>query len=920
MKISRASLKSNTQKLTYTAAAFTILLAPAGYALQAKADSNDVYVTLSSFSGKPNQTITVSGGNYGKDETVNVEADSGNVAVATASATSSDNGEFSTSITLPAKLPQGGLAIKATGKSTGWNASNSYYVVPFTPTVTVNEGNTTAYGSIKVSATGFAANEAVAINFAGSTTMTTADVNGAFSDITVATPNVPAASYTVVAVGQSSGATGTTYKYVNGFFPSASPSTYYLMPLTDLAFNGSGFAPNETISVTDASSGTLLSSFKADAEGAFTDAGAFTVPASLAGSNLKVVLSGLTSGVSTSTGTAVGKYFPSISPSDYYVQPGGNLSFNGSGFVPGETVDVMQGTTKLATTTADQYGNLTMAGTVTIPATAAGKSQSYTLVGATSKGSGTVTIGVASYNAQVSPSDYYLMPGGSLSFSGFGFMPNETVDVFSGTTKVGSFQADMTGSFKKQSAYSIPFSAAGTSQSFRLVGESSQAETTATISVGQLNTQLTPGTWYALPFAKFDVTATGFAPGDTLNLKNGAATVATATTDEDGTAIFHDVAVTDPAAKSVSFVATSTTSDATASVSIAVGQYHPYLTASSYYAKPGDTVTFSGAGFAPGEDVEVGTGKKGGTVTADLDGAFSVTVELPFAEAGKNSIPVTATGQSSKAVASMNLTLAPFTVSVSPSTWYATPGTPVSFDGMGFLPGETVMVSLNHEGGAEVIADKKGNIAVPATAFSLPFGKSANFIFQGETSYATTSLDIGLAQFYASVQLDNYYGNGGSAVTASGSGFAPNEQITLTAGTTDLSTVTASAKGAFTKSFAVPYAAAGDLPITATGADSGAVAKTGYTVAQVYNSVELGTYAVPAGQALNFIGSGFLSNDTVQISTKNGVIGSFKATAQGSFNDSTVLIPAGTPGGELTLTVKGLNSFTNSTITIWVQG
>jgi hypothetical protein len=919
-------IQSLNVRVLSTIGAVALLIAtllPGLSIFQAQALSNSSYLTLSSFSGHPDAALTVSGGNFQVNETVRIDATEGSTQVLETTVTANASGQFSTNVTLPAKLAQGSVSFSASGETSGLDATNGYYVTPFSPSLSVSSGETIPYGSLNVAGSGYAPHESVTLNLAGATTTATADATGSFTGASVTTPNVPAASYTLTGVGQASGASAVAYEYVNRFYPSASPSSYYVMPATTLGFTGSGFAAAETVTVSDSLTGAVLSTFKTDGTGSFSDAGGFTVPASYAGLSKTFVLTGSLSNASTTVTTTIGQYYPNVSPSVYYVLPGKTLSFNGSGFLPNEVVNVYNGTTEVATTQANAKGNVVLGGTVTIPLTDGGTSQNYTLVGQTSMGSGSVSVQIGAYNPNASPSTYYALPGSLLTFSGSGYAPGETVAVFTTTgltaTNIGSITADDNGDFINGGNVTINYNQANTSASYQLVGSISNAPVNLSIGIGQLQTQISPSSYYVLPYAPFSVTISGFAPNESVTLMNGKTLLATAMTNAKGGATFTTVVLPAGIGSSAQLTATGATSGATATVSIGIGNYIPSVVASNYYVKLGTTVTLAGSGYAPNESVSIAAGGTTVTATADDTGAFTAPFVVPFGLT-KNTVSIVSTGAMSGATSTTTLTLAPYTPQVSPSTYYATPGSPISFTGSGFVPGESISIALNGTVVGTETADAKGNLTSTG-AYTLPFGKTAVFTVTGETSGAVNTMSIGLAQFYAGVQLSSYYGNGGSMVTASGSGFAPDELIRIQSGTATLAKGAADAEGNFSLPIQIPYVAAGKIVITATGSESGATATTGYTVAQVYNSATLGSYVVPAGSPVNIIGSGYFANEPVTVtSTASSASYSITADATGSFNDSGYIIPAGTPSGMVTLTITGTESFTTHTITIYVQG
>src|SRR3990167_3296188 len=111
--------------------------------------------------------------------------------------------------------------------------------------------------------------------------------------------------------------------------------------------------------------------------------------------------------------------------------------------------------------------------------------------------------------------------------------------------------------------------------------------------------------------------------------------------------------------------------------------------------------------------------------------------------------------------------------------------------------------------------------------------------------------------------------------------------------------------------------AAGPLTINAAGVSSGASASATTNVATIYPNIQLGSYAIAPGGSINVMGSGLLPNDPMQIVIDGAVVHEFVADAAGSFNNSGGILPALSEGLH-DIVIKGLHSFYQTTITIWV--
>ena len=882
------------------------------------------YLTLSSYSGSAGSVIQVGGGNFAPNAAISIY--SGTAAVNTVAATADASGNFGPiAYTVPI-VGTGGLPINAVaGIET---AGNSFYVQPLFPTLTLSTGSANPYSSFTASASGFLAYENVKVALAGTVIQVKADSQGALSDVSLTVPNVPAGTQTVTAAGQISGATATGYLYVNGFYPSVSPSSYYLLPGQTLSFNGSGFANGETVDVAqlDGTTATAAGSFVVASDGSFKAAGSVTIPYSLAGKFANYSLTGETSKAGAITGATVGQFFANVSPSAFYIMPGASESFSGTGFAAGETITVTSGTNSkvLGTITADITGSFKAAGALTIPFSAAGTTPTYHFAGSQSLTTTDVSVTVGQLFPQISPSGYYLMPGEPLTFSGSGFAPGETVAVTQGqdAAVLETLTADEMGVFTDAGTLTVPFNYAGTSPTYHFLGSLSLSKSDLQLTVGQLQPELSPSSYYLLPGSKFSATATGFAIGEKVDLTIGGTALETAKVGEMGNVDFTDLTFPTSTKASLDLVATGETSLATSTVSVSVGQYFPFASSSSYYAQPGTKVTISGGGFAPNDNVILTLGAADATVTDTTDEMGNlkpVTVSVPNATGPSNQVNIVISSIGASPV-TVGLTLAPFMTQLSPSTYYATPGTSVTLSGSGFLPGEMVNLIQDKTALGNATADLKG--AVSFTQI-LPFAAtSATYTATGVTTATPSTVTIGLSAFNAGLTLSAYYAQGGSAETISGAGYVPGESVVVTWDGAAVSTITADTMGNFSLPTTVPYADGGNKKVVATGSTSMATASTTFTQATIYVSLQLGSYAGAPGTAVTFVGTGYMPGETVDITTDRitGIVAHFKADSSGSFTDSSYIVPVSFTPGTLGLTATGEHSLNAQSITYYVTG
>lgn len=868
------------------------------------------WLTLNSFSGPPGATLQVSGGGFSAGETIRIALGDGSNAITTAA---DPGGMFGpVAFSLPLSLPQGNVVIRGEGLASGNVGTNAYYVIPFSPTISVSGSGNVPGSVLTVTGSDFAPNETVNASLASASAAATASGAGAIS-VSLTIPAISPGVYTVSATGAGSGAVGSTWFYVGGFYPSLTPSAWYVPAGQNLSFTGAGYMPLETVDISIGS--TSFASAVANGTGGFTTPSIQT-PWSLAGTSPVFVGTGQTSGVSASVPVAVGQLYPAAYPSAWYILPGGTLAFSGSGFSPGETVAVNHGTSTLASFSADQNGNFAGAGAITAAFAWAGTNPVFTLAGGTSHASTSVSVAVGQLYPALTPSNYYVLPGYPLAASGSGFAPGETVTfTVNGTSSPATAIADGGGNFGAAGPFRAGFGASSLNLSAQ--GSVSHAVASISVMVGTLYPAVSPSSYYLLPHASLAFAGSGFAPNEDVLITLGSTTVATAHTNDSG--VFSLNANAPSVSGSANYVFSGQSSGASANVAITVASLHPVVASDNYYTTPGSTVHISVQNFLPNEGLSISVnGTSTASSTADGGGNASFPLVLPYGISGTASVSVI--GSLSGSSGNTTITLAPWYPQVSPSAWYAAPGSVVSFTGSGFAPNETVSVLVNGTSTASVAADNSGNFTLSGQTLPWHAG-TASYSFLGNLSVAPVGIPITIAGLYPWVTLSSYYGPGGSPLTISAHGFAANEPVGMSWSGTNFASSSVNGAGDLIFPASVPFAAPGDKTLLITGGNSGATASTGFTQAQIYVNLQLGAYAGAPGGHVAFIGSGYLPNEPIQVATdRASSTYSFNADASGNFNDSGFVIPVSFAPGNLTFTVTGTHSMTTMNIVYYVTG
>jgi hypothetical protein len=170
---------------------------------------------------------------------------------------------------------------------------------------------------------------------------------------------------------------------------------------------------------------------------------------------------------------------------------------------------------------------------------------------------------------------------------------------------------------------------------------------------------------------------------------------------------------------------------------------YPNTTPHPYAVQAGHVMTYTGSGFAPGEQVLIYFNASSGTpalaVQANSSGRFSTSFLVPFGLIGRQTL--TAIGAQSRASVSTSFTVLPYSPQVQASTYGALPGTSIGFYASGFAANEVVEVYLGRgkNGGGQLVTafrvDAKGDAAA-AGSYVIPSnaGPALYFTLVGQTS------------------------------------------------------------------------------------------------------------------------------------------------------------------------------------------
>jgi hypothetical protein len=175
----------------------------------------------------------------------------------------------------------------------------------------------------------------------------------------------------------------------------------------------------------------------------------------------------------------------------------------------------------------------------------------------------------------------------------------------------------------------------------------------------------------------------------------------------------------------------------------------PAVHLDAYTGKPAHTFGFSGAGFVPGEQVDIYIGSAQpasplATIAADGRGEIGGR-DMAIPQLNPGDYRLAFIGRNSRTPASVGFNVQGFHPWVVLDNYYVAPQAGVGFTGVDFVPGEVVQVYLNtrlSQPVAQVTADADGRVAVK-NAFTLPdLGGNNQLIFVGQQSQAEVSATV----------------------------------------------------------------------------------------------------------------------------------------------------------------------------------
>ncbi len=530
--------------------------------------------------------------------------------------------------------------------------------------------------------------------------------------------------------------------------------------------------------------------------------------------------------------------------------------------------------------------------------------------------------------------------GAYFHITGTGYTAGETVDVLLDGTVVSSPAAGGGGAIDTNA--SAPVGTTPGSHTLSAVGRTSGTRATTPLRIYAL--YATPPE--AAPGATTMLTGTGFAPGQVVHFSlgdyygNGSDPNPLGDGGTDANGAIVPLTVTVPAtatrgATSITALEVDGNGNAGGADERATTPFQvvsPTLTLSPAAGNPGtagaagspgaqgDTIHVYGDGFAPAKDYYSGgelvaltiDGKplnNNNNLTADQYG--NLTNPSPYCNDycpyNTFTIPaglapgvhtVEATGQTSGH--RVDGTLRVLGLGAVPSR--AQIGATTSITGAGFTPGEAVTVTL---GAASMPATAGGDTTIGPLNVTVPAGTPPGIVAISATGAAGESTSASIVAYSNTLSLSANAVAAGGTITVTGDDYAPNEQVYLYDGNTQLqgyqnvSGAYTDANGIFTATVTLPTdSITGTHTLQAIGQNS---AHTLSAPLRVY-AISLAPRSGPAGRAVTVSGGGFAANSPLAVSFNGGAPVNTASDGNGAFGGVRLTVPAGTAAGTYPIT------------------
>jgi hypothetical protein len=351
----------------------------------------------------------------------------------------------------------------------------------------------------------------------------------------------------------------------------------------------------------------------------------------------------------------------------------------------------------------------------------------------------------------------------------------------------------------------------------------------------------------------------------------------------------------------------------------------PVILVNPGLVSPGGQAAVQGSGFDPGASVTVwlesGHAGKGTVVAHGVTtkyGTLWTAFTLPMGYTGGSATVVAQQAGGKTATVQIQTPIGIGRATIAGKS-AGKPGDTVTISASGFGPGEKIDVFWGRVTGipvATLTADTSGSVGQAKIQVGVAPVGPTTLVLVGERTKTTATAPYIMLGLYPVLTPHPYAVRAGHAVTLTGTGFAPGEQVQIylnAASGWPALTTSANTAGRLGLGFVVPFGLKGRQTLTAVGEESRAASVSGFTVEPYLPSVQASTYGAMPGTSISFYATGFAANEVVLVYLGGGhgatgkLVTAFRADSRGdAANAGSYVIPNG--GGALYFTLVGQES------------
>lgn len=541
------------------------------------------------------QWFFVNGVGYKPGESVKISASfplySGNSLAENRTVTANSNGAFSIALHVPDNASATTVNLTATGAASGKSAALQANVV-YHPTLSATQ-QVPPGGTIKISGTGYVPGSTVHVTV--NTTQANGTVQTLSRDVTAGSKggiyttitlpgNIRTGTYTVNAVDNTGNfKAATTFNAVVKAAISVSPGS--VTPGGNVTVKGSGFPANAAVTVSTnfalygGGNRTVTTQVHTDGNGNFT--ATVRAPAHAASARATVVAQ--SGGARATAQIAIGAIKAGLSVSPNSIGPAGTLTVTGGGYLADATVTisvqvhVANGGVRTISKTVKTDKNGRFATRIQLPADVSAGTYTVTAASNTSGRSTSARFSVAPARTNIAASPAAVIPGGTLTITGDGYLNGDTVTVSAqvklnnGSTKTLSQTVTTDSNGRFTAHLQVPADAVGGTYNLSASSHAYGRTSTTHFGVAALKPSVVVVPTMAAPGTPVQVNGFGFAAGSSVNIDLNGTKVGTVTTDGSGKFTFKFTA--DSSLATGTYTVTASSNDGrVAKISLAVNR------------------------------------------------------------------------------------------------------------------------------------------------------------------------------------------------------------------------------------------------------------------------------------------------------------------------------------------------------------